>query len=173
MLVGFVAGLTPWAVALAADVVLVASLRRVPWREVPVGTALVAATLGVLASAAATHLPVARLLSGGSTLAQLRITGVAALTANVANNLPALLVALPSLGHRQTPALWSVLVGVNMGPVLVVTASLASLLWLDSLGRLGVTVRARDFSVVGVRIGLPAALAGTGVHLGLHALGVG
>lgn len=177
VLIGFTSGrlvgIAPWVVALAADVVLVAIRRELPWRAVPVGTALVAVSLGVLASAAVVHLPVHRLLAGTNTLAQARITGVMALAANVANNLPALLVAVPTLGHRASPALWSVLLGVNMGPVLLATGSLASLLWLDSLGRLGVAVKARDFSAAGLRIGLPALLAGTAVHLGLYAAGVG
>ncbi|HET9692189.1 MAG TPA: SLC13 family permease [Acidimicrobiales bacterium] len=177
VLVGFTlghdVGLQPWEVALAADLVLVALVRQLPWRVVPVSTALVAATLGVLASAASAHLPVARLISGATTLDQLRATGAAALAANVANNLPALLVALPALGAHTSPSLWSVLVGVNMGPVLLATGSLASLLWLDSLGRLGVPARPRDFTAVGVRVGLPALVAGAAVHLGLHAVGVG
>jgi arsenical pump membrane protein len=95
-----------------------------------------------------------------------------AVAANVANNLPALLVTLPELHHRDGPALWAVLLGVNMGPVVLVTGSLASLLWMGTLGRLGVPVRARDFTRVGVRVGLPAAMAAVGVHLGLHAAGV-
>ncbi|MCU4187051.1 hypothetical protein K6U06_21985 [Acidiferrimicrobium sp. IK] len=176
VLIGFTAGrlvgLSPWMVALGADVVLVAIRRELPLRAVPVGTAMVAVSLGVLASAAVVHLPVHRLLAGTSTLSQARITAVMALAANVANNLPALLVAVPTLGHRVSPTLWSVLLGVNMGPVLLATGSLASLLWLDALGRLGVTVKARDFSAAGVRIGLPALLAATAVRLGLHAAGV-
>lgn len=174
VLVGFTAGdaagIAPWEVALAADVAMLGLLRRVPWRAVPAGTALVALSLGLLAAGAAAHLPVHRVLDGGGgVLTQLRVAGAMAAAANVANNLPALLVALPVLGHRPSPQLWSVLVGVNMGPVLLVTGSLASLLWLESLGRLGVAVRARDFTSVGAAVGLPAALAGLGVHLALVA----
>jgi arsenical pump membrane protein len=177
VLVGFVAGdplgIAPWEVAIGADVVLVAVARRVPLRSVPVGTALVALGLGVAASAAAAHLPVARLLAAGGVAGQAGITAVMAGTANVANNLPALLVALPALGHRPSPTLWSVLVGVDMGPVLLATGSLASLLWLGSLERLGVAAGPRDFTAVGVRVGLPAAVAGAATHLALHAAGIG
>ena len=176
VLVGFTAGrlmgIAPWEVALGADAVLIVLRRDLPWRAVPIGTAAVAVSLGILASAAVAHLPVHQLLSGTSTLSQARVTGLMALAANVANNLPALLVAVPALGHGTTPTLWSVLIGVNMGPVLLVTGSLASLLWLDALGRLSVRARARDFTVVGMRVGFPAALAGAVVHLALHALGV-
>ncbi|MDQ6783552.1 MAG: SLC13 family permease [Actinomycetota bacterium] len=192
VLIGFTVGpsigLAPWEVALGADAFLIALEVRdrrskqgsgndaawmaVPWGAVPVGTALVAGSLGVLAAAAAGHLRLDQLI-GGTSLADLaRTAGVAALGANVVNNLPALLVALPATGHGVTPSLWAVLVGVNMGPVLVATASLASLLWLESLRRLGVDVRARDFSRIGVLVGLPAALAGIGTAVVLSGTGV-
>jgi arsenical pump membrane protein len=173
VLVGFVGGrsfgIQPWVVALGADLVLLGIVRRVPWRHVPWGTALVAGSLGVLAAAAVAHLHVASVVRGGGTLALARTVGVTALAANVINNLPALLVALPAVGHHATPAVWAVMMGVNMGPVLLVTGTLASLLWLDALGRLGVEVHARDFTRVGLRVGLPAAGAGTAVFLALTA----
>jgi arsenical pump membrane protein len=185
VLAGFTLGrpvhLTPWEVALAADIALVVvdlfrrrgrfSPKSLPWREIPIGTALVALSLGVLAASAAVHLPVHLVVKGGSVLALARTAAAAALGANVVNNLPALLVALPSVGHHPGPVLWAVLIGVNMGPVLLVTGSLASLLWMDTLGRLDVPVRPRDFTVFGLRIGLPGAVAGLAVHLALHALG--
>lgn len=184
---GFVAGHTvgiePWVVALAGDGLLLVADRVVPGRDgkavlpevrsVPVGTALVALSLGVLASAAASGLHVDRLIAGTSTLDLARAAGVAALGANVLNNLPALLVTLPTLGHQASPRLWAVLLGVNMGPLLVVTGSLASLLWLETLGRLGVPVRPRDFTRAGVVVGLPAAVAAGAVYLVIHAFGWG
>ncbi len=192
VLIGFTlgrgVGLAPWEVALLADAVLIgvevrhrrahhdlgngAPWRAVPWRAVPVGTALVAGSLGVLAAAAVVHLPVDQLIGGTSVADLARTAGVAAAGANVVNNLPALLVALPATGRGATPSVWAVLLGVNMGPVLVVTGSLASLLWLDALRRLGVPVRARDFSRIGVTVGLPAALGGVGTALLLAGLGV-
>lgn len=171
---GFVAGravgLAPWMVAVGADVVLVAVMGRVPWRFIPVGTALVAASLGVLAAAAVAQLHVERILGGAGTASVAGTLLVAGVAANLVNNLPALLVALPALGHHRSPALWAVLMGVNMGPVVLVTGSLASLLWLDALARLGVRVRARDFTRVGVRVGLPAAMVGFGVFVALDAV---
>ena len=175
VLAGFTAGrqvgLQPWMVALAGDVVLLGVVRKPVWRAIPAGTALVAASLGLLAAAAVSHLPIDHLLGGTSTAALARTAGVTAAAANVVNNLPALLVVLPALGSRPGPQLWAVLIGVNMGPVLLVTGSLASLLWLDALGRLGVKARPRDFTRAGVQVGLPAALAGLGTHLLLHAGG--
>lgn len=193
VLVGFVAGpfvgISPWVVALAADVVLAgASWWRmrseqrsgmpgsargaVPWRSVPAGTAVMVFALGVLATAVARYVPTGALSRGDSVADLARETGVAAAGANVVNNLPALLVALPKLGHRSTPDLWAVLLGVNMGPVLLVTGSLASLLWMAALRRLAVKVSPWDFTRFGVAAGLPAAICALGASLGLRALGL-
>ncbi len=176
VLVGFVGGrsvgIAEWEVALAADVVLIAVSRRVPWRAVPVGTAVVAAGLGVLAAGAVAHIDVARVLGGGDVAGLAQTAGVSAVAANVVNNLPALLVVLPALGRHAGPSLWAALIGVNMGPVLLATGTLASLLWLDTLGRLGVEARSTDVTRAGVRVGLPAGLAGLGTLLALHAAGV-
>jgi arsenical pump membrane protein len=173
VLVGFVGGrpigIQPWMVALGADLVLLVMTRQVPWRDIPLGTAIVAGSLGVLAAAAVAHLHVNRVVGGSSTASLARTVGVTAAAANAVNNLPALLVSLPAVGHHPTPALWAVLVGVNMGPVLLVTGSLASLLWLDALGRLGVAAHARDFARIGFQVGLPAAATGAAVFLALNA----
>ena len=178
------AGLGPWLVALCGDAFLACYLlltagRRpgappgiVPWRSVPLGTAVTVLSLGVLATAAAAHLPLASLLRGNSVLSLVGETGTAALGANVFNNLPTLLVALPYLGHRASGQMWAVLLGVNMGPVLLATGSLASLLWLSTLSRLGVPARPRDFTRFGARVGLPAAAAAVVVAVLMTATGL-
>jgi arsenical pump membrane protein len=184
VLVGFTAGrdvgIAPWVVALVADAGLVLvqvgsgylQWSALPWRTIPLGTALVAGSLAVLAAAAVVHLPVDRFIGGSSVADLARSAATAALGANVVNNLPALLVALPATGQGATPSMWAVLLGVNMGPVLVVTGSLASLLWLESVHRLGVAVRPRDFTRFGIRVGLPGAVAGIGAALALAGAGV-
>ncbi len=175
VLIGFVGGdsvgIAPWVVAVVADVVLLSIVRTLPWRQVPVGTAVVAASLGLLAAGAVSGLSLGRFISGSSTADLARAATLSALAANLFNNLPALLVALRVLGNDVTPTLWAVLIGVNMGPVLLVTGSLASLLWLDTLQRLGVEARGRDFSRAGLYVGLPAAASGLGVQLVMHVVG--
>jgi arsenical pump membrane protein len=163
-------GVPPWAVAATADVVLLVVVRQAPWRAIPWQTALIVAGLGVLAGAAVTNLSIGRVIGGHGALALARTAGASGVAANVINNLPALLIALPAVGHQASPVLWAVLVGVNLGPVILVTGSLASLLWLDAVGRLGVAVTAKEFTRVGVRVGLPAALAGGVVALALLSL---
>lgn len=186
---GYLIGAQPWMVALAAVAVLAVIgwttaepsvggglakgvAEAVPWRSVPLETAAIVMSLGVLADAAARHLHIDSLLRGNGVADMARDAGVAGGAANVVNNLPALLVSLGALGHHTSAGLWAVLVGVNMGPVLLVTGSLASLLWLATMRRLGAEVRASDFTRFGVAVGLPAAAAGLAVLLVMRALGV-
>ncbi|MHB1487311.1 MAG: SLC13 family permease [Acidimicrobiales bacterium] len=176
VLVGFVlgpsVGLEPWAVALMADVVLVGFTRSVPVGAIPWGTALVAGSLAVLAGAAAARLSLHSLLEGHGVGFTLVVGGTAAVAANVVNNLPALLVALAGSPHHSSSALWALLLGVNMGPSILVTGSLASLLWLESTQRLGVAFSARDYARVGARVGLPALVVGLAVLVLLQLAGL-
>jgi len=85
----------------------------------------------------------------------------AALLSNVANNLPVGLAA-GSLGQMaelpaQTRA--ALLIGVDLGPNLSVTGSLATMLWLVALRREGEHVSALDFLRVGALV-MPPALIG-------------
>ena len=94
----------------------------VPWRAIPWGTAAVAAGLAVVATAAAQRAGVASWLVADGTWAQ-ALRGAAA--ANVLNNLPAFLVALPHV--TGTDHVLALLFGVNVGPTVLVTGSLAGL----------------------------------------------
>ncbi len=162
---GFASGAPPWTVALTVGVVLAVVQRRVPWRAIPWATALLAAALAVLAAIAAPHLPVAAMLGGGDA----RRVGAFALTANLVNNLPAVLLARPHL-HMGDQRVWSVLLGANAGPVVLITASLSNLLWLESARRMGVDVGARDFARIGVLVGVPALIAATAMLLLVRAV---
>jgi arsenical pump membrane protein len=159
LLVGFVVGpshgVPEWAVALGADVVLIGVSRQLPFGDIPWGTALVAASLGLLAGGAAAHLHLDGLLSGSGNLDLLRITAASAVAANLVNNLPALLVALPRTGD----GIWALMLGVNIGPLVLVTGTLAALLWQASLARLGVPVTPGQFARVGLRVVVPALSA--------------
>lgn len=166
VVIGFVAGPTigidAWIVALVADLALAIVLRRpVHISDIPASTAIIVASLGVLAATVATHLPIDTLISGTSTLDLARTIAVTAIGANAINNLPALLIALPTIDGPNDPNLWATLIGVNIGPVILATGSLASLLWLDALHRLNVEATPRDFTRIGIKVGLPALLAGT------------
>jgi arsenical pump membrane protein len=99
-------------------------------------------------------------------LARLDPAGAAALAAGAAvafNNLPAasLLAARAPQGD-----FWPVLVGLNIGPNLCVTGSLAWLLWLRAARRAGAApslARASMIGAVAVPLAIAAALAGLAV----------
>jgi arsenical pump membrane protein len=69
---------------------------------------------------------------GGSLPALLGVAALAAVTANVLNNLPATLLLVP-LTIASPLAVLAVLVGVNVGPNATYPGSLATLLWRRSL----------------------------------------
>jgi arsenical pump membrane protein len=99
----------------------------------PVFLAFVAA-LGIVVDAATSHGledKVAALLpTGDNFVSLLALAAIAAVLANLVNNLPATLVLLAALGSTPpTASVLAVLVGVNIGPNLTYTGSLATLLW--------------------------------------------
>jgi arsenical pump membrane protein len=161
LLVGFLfgrgVGVEPWMVVAVVDGALVLLTRKVPWRSVPYDAALLAAGLAVLAAAVVVRVDVGRLLAGpDGALALLRDTGVTAVAANVMNNLPAFLVLFPFTAHGPDAQLWAVLLGANLGPVLLVTGSLSGLLWLTVARRDGLDVGPVAYLRVGAIAGLPA-----------------
>jgi arsenical pump membrane protein len=84
--------------------------------------------------------------------------GVAALS-NLMNNLPSGLLAGGALESVRVPAAIrdAVLLGVDLGPNLSVTGSLATVLWLIALRREGETIGAWEFLKVGA-LAMPPAL---------------
>jgi arsenical pump membrane protein len=88
-------------------------------------------------------------LPGGEGLpALLAVAGIAAVAANVLNNLPATLALLPVAAAVGPGSALAVLIGVNVGPNLTYVGSLANLLWRRVLGDLA--PRAPRFGAVGL-----------------------
>jgi len=84
---------------------------------------------------------------------------IAALLANLVNNLPATLILLSVLGPHPNPGvLMAVLLGVNIGPNASYLGSLATLLWRRVLIRHGEHPRAREFHLLGA-LTTPVSLA--------------
>ena len=96
--------------------------------------------------------------------------GLSALGSNAVNNLPGLLVALPSLGHRPSWQAWAVLLGANVGPLALPSGTLAALLWLETVRRLGVPVREHHYLRLAWRVAAPALAGSTAVLLLLRVL---
>ncbi|MFN8037655.1 MAG: ArsB/NhaD family transporter [Acidimicrobiales bacterium] len=162
LLAGFVVGprwgVAPWVVAVVADMALVAVVRRVPWRDVPLATAI---GVAALATAVALLVPpdaLESVLSGSGPVALGATVLGGAAAANVANNLPALLVALPT-SSTMTPGLWAWLAGVNTGAALVPVAALANLLWRRVARDEGVCIGWLDQVRTVAPVAVPALLA--------------
>jgi Na+/H+ antiporter NhaD/arsenite permease-like protein len=68
----------------------------------------------------------------------------------------------PALAPGDAPT-WAWLLGVNIGPTLLVTASLSGLLWRETMRREGEAVSVLEYLRVGARVGLPALVAATAV----------
>ncbi|MGY1594208.1 SLC13 family permease [Geodermatophilus sp. SYSU D00708] len=85
---------------------------------------------------------------GEGLLALLAVAGVAAIGANLLNNLPATLALLPVAAAAGPGTALAVLIGVNVGPNLTYAGSLANLLWRRALA--GAAPSGARFSLVGL-----------------------
>lgn len=88
--------------------------------------------------------------AGTSLLALLGIAAVAAVLANIVNNLPATLVLLPLAAGSGAAAILAVLIGVNIGPNLTYVGSLSNLLWRRILRRHDVAVSVGEYTRLGL-----------------------
>jgi arsenical pump membrane protein len=96
---------------------------------------------------------------GAGLLALLAAAGLAALLANLLNNLPALLVLLPAAAAAGPATVLAVLIGVNAGPNLTYTGSLATLLWRRVLRERGAEPLLGEFMRLGA-LTVPPILGG-------------
>jgi arsenical pump membrane protein len=155
-------GLEPWVVAAAGAVVL--AIRAIALKQVKPLTILAetnplflifVAALGVVVDAATNHGlqdDLATLLpTGTSLLSLLALAVIGAVLANLINNLPATLVLLAALGGTPAAgAVLAILIGVNVGPNLTYTGSLATLLWRRVLHAKGHRPSLGRFTVLGL-----------------------
>ncbi|GAA3834803.1 ArsB/NhaD family transporter [Streptomyces coacervatus] len=96
--------------------------------------------------------------AGAGLPALLGIAALAAVLANVINNLPAVLVLLPLTAPAGPGAVLAVLLGVNIGPNLTYAGSLATLLWRRIVRDHDTDVELGEFTRLGLYT-VPAALA--------------
>ncbi|MCL2583638.1 MAG: SLC13 family permease [Streptosporangiales bacterium] len=171
-LIGFVVtsaiGVAPaWAAAAGAAVLAVRGLLRgrtglkplirsadIPFLVFVLGLGIVvkAVTVGGLGRALGSVLP-----DGSGLPALLAVAAIAAVLANVINNLPAVLVLLPLAAPSGPGAVLAVLIGVNIGPNLTYTGSLATLLWRRVLRHHGSGPSVKEFTLLGL-LTVPAGL---------------
>ena len=151
---------TPLSVLGAADVPFLAFV-------LGLGVVVEAVVSNGLGSALAPLLP-----SGTSLPALLAVAALAAALANVCNNLPAVLVLLPLAAPSGAGAVLAVLLGVNIGPNLTYTGSLATLLWRRTLHRHGSAPDLAEFTRLGL-LTVPAGLIIAVLALWLALKGIG
>jgi arsenical pump membrane protein len=138
-------------------------LRAISWSIVPMvaGLFVIAQAIentGLLAPLAA-RIPLYAAASPHT--AALAVGGITAAVSNLVNNLPLGLIAgsMAHGAHLAPGMVGALLVGVDLGPNLSVTGSLATILWLVALRREGEHVTAGRFLAVGVLVMPPALLA--------------
>jgi arsenical pump membrane protein len=135
-------------------------LRSVSWTVLVLVAGLFVLVQGLEATGLldVTRQGVQTLASWRPVLAVLGAAAVTAAASNVMNNLPSGLIAGASLatlhGHNALRA--AVAIGIDLGPNLSVTGSLATVLWLIALRREGIDVTAWTFLRAGVLVTPPA-----------------
>jgi arsenical pump membrane protein len=139
-------------------------LRKISWSVLPLVAGLFVlvqavdgtgafASLTPAASVHAQQTPMTTALVGG---------GVVAFASNLINNLPMGLIAatVTQGGHLPAPVTGALLIGVDLGPNLSITGSLATILWLVAIRREGEDVSAGKFLAVGSLV-MPLTLLAT------------
>jgi arsenical pump membrane protein len=94
----------------------------------------------------------------------LQVAAVGAVASNLVNNLPAYLVIEPHAAQGGDIRLLALLVGTNVGPMVLLWGSLATLLWRERCRARGVEVSARQFATLGL-VGVPIVLVATTLAL--------
>ena len=145
------------------------TLKRISWQVL----FLVAGLFVLVQALEATGLiaALARLLERGVS-ASAAVTawaagGIIAIVSNLTNNLPAGLVAASTLAKARPPQAVTdaLLIGVDLGPNLSVTGSLATILWLTAIRREGQEVGFLRFLRVGVLVAPPALVLALAARL--------
>jgi arsenical pump membrane protein len=138
------------------------ALRHVAWSVLPLvaGLFMIVEALNRAGMLRFTRVGMAWLTHAPDGVGKFAGTGAVALLSNVMNNLPVALAAgsaLRDAGHHGRLA-HALLIGVDLGPNLSVTGSLATILWLIALRREQAEITPLEFLKVGL-VAMPAALA--------------
>ncbi len=144
-------------------------LRGVHWSILPLVAALFVMVEGVgrIGWAAAIAGALQRGAQGSPDLAAWAAGGLVALADNLANNLPTGLLAAQAAALAQAPrhVIDALLIGVDLGPNLSVTGSLATILWLAVIRREGEDVSAWRFLKTGLIVMPPALILALSARL--------
>ncbi len=151
-------------------------LKSVSWGVLPLVAGLFVFVQALEVTGVVGHL--ARMLAEAAAAAPLAagpvLGALLGFGANLVNNLPAGLLAGAALeaAHAAEPLRAAALIGVDLGPNLSITGSLATLLWLAALRREGIEVSALQFLKFGAWVMPPALAAALLVLMGMTAAGL-
>jgi arsenical pump membrane protein len=178
--VGYVAALAlrfPLGPVALAGAIVALTVARVPpaaaWRHVSVSTFAILFGLFALLDAVArsgfeawsVH-AAATAQQWGTLRADAAAAGGAALFSNLLNNLPIAVVSSYLVAHAPEHLAYPLIAGVDLGPNLTMTGSIATILWSSMLRKRGVHVSALDYMRLGLFV-VPATLGVTVVWLWL------
>ncbi len=144
-------------------------LNEISWAVLPLVAGLFVLVEAVNATGAAAYL--AGLLKAGAAASASSTGAVAggglAIVSNLMNNLPAGLIASTVIqqAHPSKPIVDALLIGVDLGPNLSITGSLATILWLTAIRREGEHVGFWRFLKVGALATPPALCLAMGLRL--------
>ena len=171
----FICGVLTAAIVLAVN-------RQSPWpvmRQISWGVLPLVAGLFVLVEALARtgvigdlSRSVHNVVASSVTAATWGVGVFAALASNVMNNLPIGLIAgsVVAAEHLPSQVVGTMLIGVDLGPNLSVTGSLATILWLIAIRREGLEVDIWGFLRLGVLVMMPALILSIGAMVWLSNL---
>ncbi len=157
----FVCGLvTAAAVLLLSRQSAIPLLSGISWSVLPLVAGLFVMVEALVKTGVIAHLAaVLQDAVAQSTIRATWIVGLAtAIADNIANNLPVGLVAgsVAASDHLPPSVISGILIGVDLGPNLSVTGSLATILWLVALRREKIEVSALAFLKLGLLVTVPA-----------------
>jgi arsenical pump membrane protein len=165
------------ALGVATTVVVLAARRATPWpllKSVSWGVLPLVAGLFVLVEALGRTGLITALAEGLKTasaawppLTAALGGGLLAIASNLMNNLPAGLIASTAIDQAQPPRMVidALLIGVDLGPNLSITGSLATILWLTAIRREGEDVTFWRFLKVGALVTPPALFLALGARV--------
>ena len=144
-------------------------LRGVSWSVLPLVAGLFVLVAGLAHTGVVTMLAegLRSAVRASSAGAAAGAGGLLAFASNLTNNLPAGLLASAVAGQAHPPAqvVDALLIGVDVGPNLSITGSLATILWLAAIRREGETVGFWRFLKVGALVAPPAVVLAIGARL--------
>ena len=142
---------------------LLACLRRAPWQLIPFVLGMFVMVIGLSENGVTGA--ISDLLGEGGTVFKYGITSF--LAANIINNIPMSVLFCSIIGNvaleSTVPAVFSAVIGSNIGAFLTPIGALAGIMWSSILKSHKLKFGYLDFLKIGVTIAVPTILAALGL----------